>query len=118
MGNRFASDLQSRVNSGSPSISPQAAIQKALDYFQINTFAPLEIRERVSENHYIFENAGIALEPIPVKLVYEMLDDKSIRLAWNAKIYQLDAQNWWDVRIDAVNGENVGFSRSGHSLQL
>ena len=31
--------------------------------------------------------------------------DKSVNLAWNVKIYTLDAQNWWNVRIDAQTGQ-------------
>ncbi len=109
MGNRFASDLKSRVNTNQPSIAPSEAIQKVIDQFQITTTASLRLQEKVNDHHFIFGNEGIALEPIPVKLVYALLEDKSIRLAWNVKLYKLDAQNWWDVRIDAQTGEVLAY---------
>ena len=109
MGNRFASDLQSRVNSSAPSISPEDAIQKVINQFQLPSNSSLRIQEKVDDHYFIFENEDIALEPISVKLVYELLDDKTIHLAWNVKFYQLDAQHWWNVRIDAQNGEILAY---------
>ena len=109
MGNRFAADLQSRANASSPSISPDDALRKVMNHFNVTSSASLELSERVSDKHFIFENGGIALEPIPVKLVYELLDDKSIRLAWNVKLYQMDAQHWWNARVDAQTGELIAY---------
>lgn len=109
MGNCFVSDLQSRINASVPSITPDAAVQKVIGHFQIPAKAALQLREKVTNQFYIFEKEGIALEPIPVKLVYELLDDKSVRLAWNVKLYQQDAQNWWDVRVDAQTGAILAY---------
>ena len=104
MGNRFVTDLQSRVNTTSASISPEQAVQKVISHFQISPTATLKLYEKVNDHHFIFENEGIALEPITVKLVFELLDDESIRLAWNVALYKLDAQHLWVVRIDAQTG--------------
>ncbi len=109
MGNRFVADLKSRVNSSSPSITPEQAIQKVIDHFQINTSEVLRLQEKESDHHYIFKKDGIALEPIPVKLAYEPMDDKSVRLSWNVKLYELDAQHWWIARVDAQTGALLAY---------
>ena len=68
------------------------------------TTSNIELIETVSDNKFIFSNGGISLENIPVKLVYQTMDDSSLRLAWDLSIYLLDASHYYSVRIDAVNG--------------
>ncbi len=107
MGNRFVSDLVSKVNSTSPAISPEAAVQSVINHFKIETNQTLQLKERVSDQHYIFDKAGVALEDVSVKLVYQPLENKKVRLAWKVVFYEMDAQNWWNARIDAVTGEVI-----------
>ena len=52
----------------------------------------------------IFSNGNISLENIPVKLVFQKMEDNSLRLAWDLSIYLLDASHYYNVRIDATNG--------------
>ena len=64
----------------------------------------IELIENVSDNKFIFSDGGISLENIPVKLVFQTMEDNSLRLAWDLSIYLLDASHYYSVRIDAVNG--------------
>ena len=105
MGNRFIADLQAKVNASTPSIGPGIALQRLLDEFEIQTDIPLRLKQQINDHHFIFENDNLALEPIPVKLVYQAMPDKRVRLAWNVEFYQLDAQHWWNARIDAHTGD-------------
>ncbi len=43
--------------------------------------------------------------PIPVKLNYELAEDGLVKLVWNIEFYKMDAQNWWNVRVDATHGK-------------
>ncbi|MCX2739486.1 hypothetical protein [Pontibacter anaerobius] len=33
------------------------------------------------------------------------MGDGKLRLAWEVSIYELDAQNWWNILVDAITGE-------------
>ncbi len=110
IGNRFIPHLQENINGSVPTIEPVVALQKTIDQFNINTNGSLRLQNQVNAQHYIFDNSGIALEPINVKLVYQAMENKSVRLAWMVELYQLDAQHWWNARIDAQTGELLTFN--------
>ena len=55
-------------------------------------------------NSMIYSNGTISLDNIPVKLVFQKMEDNSLRLAWDLSIYLLDASHYYNVRIDATNG--------------
>jgi PKD repeat protein len=52
-----------------------------------------------------FLEAGWALEPMKVNLVYQVTESDEVRLAWEVRIYELSAQHRWNVRIDAQTGD-------------
>lgn len=106
MGNKFVPDVASKVNILQPSISPEAAVQAVMKRFKTATSdGPLLRLQEANEREVVFENAGIALEPIPVKLVCQPMPDQSVKLAWNVEFYELGGQNWWNARVDAQTGE-------------
>ncbi|OGX88928.1 metalloprotease [Hymenobacter glacialis] len=51
-----------------------------------------------------FSTGGISLRPISARLVYQPIADGGLALAWEVSIYEMDARNWWNVRIDAGTG--------------
>ncbi|GJM34350.1 MAG: hypothetical protein DHS20C18_33510 [Saprospiraceae bacterium] len=109
IGNRFVSNLASRVNTKNPAISMQQAVQSVKTHFNISAAAPLSLLEHKGDKEAIFDATGLALEPITVKLVYQPMPDKSVRLAWNVVYYELDAQHWWNARVDAVTGKVLDY---------
>ena len=54
----------------------------------------------------IFENAGYSLDPIPVELVYQIVNEKTgeTQLAWEVTFVELNQENWWCARVDATTG--------------
>ncbi|MEO1412483.1 MAG: T9SS-dependent M36 family metallopeptidase [Bacteroidota bacterium] len=104
MGNRFVSDLQSRINTTTPTLSPAEAIEAVLLHFQKRTDVTVKLQEKINDQYYVFSPDGFALEPVPVRLVYQTMEDRSVRLAWRVELYELDAYNWWNARIDAQTG--------------
>lgn len=103
-GNRFIKNLSTKVNTSNPQLSMEAAIQALITQFNIEYDGPIQLVERISEQEAIFDHEGIALEPIKVKLKYQKTDDNTVRLAWNVTLLTLDGQNWYNVRVDAVDG--------------
>ena len=104
-GNRFVSDLKEKINTSTPSISPEQAIQKVIDQFEIQTTGNIQIQSRPSDHEFIFSPEGLALEPIKVELVYEVVDNEKVQLAWKVQYYEINAQHWWNARIDATSGD-------------
>lgn len=106
IGNRFINNLNKKVNSSTPSLAPTEAVQKVMQRFELNNIdQQINLQSKISDHAYTFEPSGIALEPIKVNLVYQPTPDKTVRLAWMVELYQLDAQHWWNVRVDAQTGE-------------
>jgi extracellular elastinolytic metalloproteinase len=109
IGNRFTSDLANKITSSSPAIEPIEALQTVINKFHSTNSTPLRVQEKVNEKHSIFEQEGIALSPINVRLKYGVQKDNSIRLVWQVGFYQLDAQHFWNVQVDALDGEILDY---------
>ena len=103
-GFSFKKNISEKVNTTSPSISAATAINKAAESLGLSTTSNIELIETLSDNKFIFSDGGISLENIPVKLVFQTMEDNSLRLAWDLSIYLLDASHYYSVRIDALNG--------------
>tara|TARA_R110000850_G_scaffold277058_1_gene421905 strand:+ start:143249 stop:145852 length:2604 start_codon:yes stop_codon:yes gene_type:complete len=101
----FIPQLTQKVNTVSPSISPDEAIFQAATHLGLNTPSGLQLIESPEMNRYIYNNGGISQENIKVKLVFQPNEEKTfLRLAWDLDIYFLDGSHWYSVRIDAQNG--------------
>ena len=108
MGNRFITDLANKVNTSSPVIEVEDAIQKVATRFDIEIPTTLTFRE-VKKGFLLYENGDFALEPIRCKLVYEKISNSEVKLAWQVELYRLDGNHWWNARVDAVTGEMLDF---------
>lgn len=104
--NQFVSDLRSRVNSTKPVLTAGQAVQMAAEKLGLSLRAPLSTVKEIGgeAQAVLFSNGGISLEDIPAQLIYQPLDDGTVRLAWDLSIYEPNAQNWWSLRLDAANG--------------
>lgn len=109
LGNRFVPQLAQAVNTITPLISTEGAVNAVRAYFRIPASAPLKLLATPSSQEAVYEPADLALEPIRVKLVYQPLPDNQVRLAWNVDLYERSAQHWWMARVDALTGEVLDF---------
>ena len=100
----FSKNVSQKINTTNPSINASTAITKAAQALGLSNPTNLDIVETISGNSIIFSNGNISLENIPVKLVYQRMEDNNLRLAWDLSIYLLDASHYYNVRIDATNG--------------
>ncbi|MDG1329927.1 MAG: T9SS-dependent M36 family metallopeptidase [Flavobacteriaceae bacterium] len=103
----FSKDVSQKVNTTTPAISAATAIGNAALELGINSPTNLELLETVSVNSFIYSNGSISLENIPVKLVFQKMEDGSLQLAWDLSIYVLDASHYYSVRVDAVTGSVI-----------
>lgn len=89
-----------------PTLPAPEAVAAAARHVGLRLSAPLSVQARGTDasQQIIFSKAGISLEPIAARLVYQPLANGQLRLAWEVSIYTLDAQNWWNIRVDAATG--------------
>ena len=107
LNSTMISGLNQSFNTQSPALTPEQAVAASAQYLGLTFSDAL----RVLESHSgaavetVFSKGGISLDPIRVKLVYQPVSQQSVRLAWQVEIYPLDAQHWWNLRVDANTGK-------------
>ena len=106
VGNRLVANLAAKANTTTPAISAETAVQRAAQHLGLNITEPLTIQELVggTAQTVIFSEGNISLNAIPVSLVYQPTEANDIKLAWDIEIYELDADNYWSMRLDAITG--------------
>jgi hypothetical protein len=107
VANRFEKDLTKRIKTDKAKVTPEASVRTAARHLGLSLKQSLDVQRKAAskDNEIVFSTGGISLEPIPAKLVYQPMEDGSLRLAWEVSIYEKDALNWWNVRLDATSGE-------------
>ncbi len=102
----FLQGISQKINSVTPGLTPEQAINQATSQLGLDTPSGLEMIEQVGTNKYLFNSGNISQENINVKLVFQPNNDQtSLRLAWDLDIFILDGSHWYSVRIDAQTGE-------------
>ncbi|HPF10429.1 MAG TPA: T9SS-dependent M36 family metallopeptidase [Flavobacteriaceae bacterium] len=101
----FIANLAAKVNSSTPSITAASAISSAAQSLG-QTVGTLQLLGQ-DGFEYQFNDGGISLNHIPVKLVYQPLENGTVRLAWDLSIYLLDASHYYSLRVDALNGQVI-----------
>jgi subtilisin-like proprotein convertase family protein len=106
-GNRFYFDASINKSLNLPLIPQSEAISIVADYLGYTYNGNLAVVTNIGgpTKKIIFEKGDLSLENIPVSLVWQPVSANNLVLAWNVSIYEIAAQNWWNVRIDAVTGE-------------
>lgn len=102
--NRFITGVAAKVNTTIPGISVLEAISQVYNSLQIATPPQFSIVETVKANTYKLSD-GLQEDFISAKLVYQITEVRGLRLAWAFQFYAPNANNLWDLRIDAVSGD-------------
>jgi extracellular elastinolytic metalloproteinase len=102
-GNNFKSNIASKVNTTTPSITVIQGIASAYSKLVIPAIPNFVISETIDSRTFKISD-GLQEDPIAAKLVYQVMPNRSLKLAWYYQFYSPDAKNAWDIRIDATNG--------------
>jgi len=104
LGNRFAANLASRINTTTPALAPELAITRAAAHLgmEIDNLTLLA-NQGGATAEATFSQAGISRDPIPTQLRYLPIDG-GVRLVWSAVINRVDTPDWWTVHVDALTG--------------
>ncbi|HMR90061.1 MAG TPA: M36 family metallopeptidase, partial [Saprospiraceae bacterium] len=106
-GTRFVPNVGKSTKLITPVITSEKAVEFAALHFGYDLDGGIIVKEYKGgpSQEVIFEKSTLSLEDIPVKLVWQPIENGNIALAWSVSIYEVSAQNWWNVRVDALNGE-------------
>ncbi len=98
---------QKQAPSPQPSLSARDAIESAANHLQLERTAPLEALTPPvgAELATRFSRGGLSLDEIPARLNYVPTSDGPLRLAWNLVLRVPSNEHWWNLLVDAENGE-------------
>ena len=106
MAHRFVPELAAKVNTTQVSLSAVKALDLAIAQLDIADAQTPGLKEKTNEQNLIFEKGNVSKNDIPVSACYVVnIDGKSVRLAWNLTIAQINSADLWSIRVDAQTGE-------------
>ena len=102
---RFYPKVQTLVNTTSASISAYEAIEKAASYLKLDASERLSLLEQEGSHHFVFDGGAISNSKITVKRTYQVVEDGSLKLAWDFAIDMPINSDYWSLAVDANTGE-------------
>ena len=103
----FFKNLESNSAVSKPVLSAEEAAIFALnDKNKNSNITPTSNRlEKISSSQFenIFKNEKLAHDNIKVTLTWVVVNE-NLKLSWNVNWLTKDEQNWWNIRVDATNG--------------
>lgn len=101
--NNLIGNISQKVNTISPQISAQRAIENVVAQLNLGSLQDLQL---ISGNNkeFLFTNGNVSKVNIPVKLVYTLTEQDELKLSWDLSIHTKGGDNWWSVRVDAISG--------------
>lgn len=102
--NSFIKDLSSKVNATIPLLKPQTAITESVSQLRLGSVGNILLLEEKNTNKFLFSKSDVSNQNIPVELIYQPIEDGTLKLSWMLNIDQLDGIHWWNIRIDANTG--------------
>ncbi|PQB05218.1 T9SS-dependent M36 family metallopeptidase [Aureitalea marina] len=103
----FVPAARAKINTTNPSINAASAISRAAQKYGLGQPVNLEALEERPDGTLVFSDGQISMNEIPVKLVFQPMEDGGLRLAWDLSIFLLDGSHYYSARIDAQTGELI-----------
>ena len=106
-GNRFTRNLAGAVNTLSPTLNAQQAVEAACRQLNVEIKTPLRVKEKKSDIEVVFDKGNSVSSDIHVKLRFQKIKESQVHLAWDLNIDQPDGKDHWSVRVDALTGDII-----------
>ncbi len=106
INNAAAQAVERRVNATTPSIGAAQALGSVLARTAPGIPLPALVGVEDGGRLHRFDGTLLGNEPAVVQLVYQPVGEK-LRLAWNVNHYLADGSHWWNIRLDALSGEEL-----------
>jgi PKD repeat protein len=103
---RAERNISKRANATAPGMSSEQALQKVLDREERPFDLPAQVGQDAQRRQFIYDGTQFSNEAVKVQLMYQPTDDE-LRLVWEVSYYLPDGSHWWNIRVDAITGEEV-----------
>lgn len=101
----FIPNASSKINTVSPSLSVEEAITKGLMHLELqSTSGQLELKERISDRHFVFKAIEDSHNEIICRLNYMKDADDHLILVWQFAIDVKGSADYWSLGINAIDG--------------
>ncbi len=104
VGNRFVKNSAQKTNTSTPQLTVLQALDQATTQLDITTNHSFGIVSTPQINSYVISNEPNA-NTIKAQLVYQLMPNKQLVLAYDFIIDVPRQNHMWSVRIDASNGQ-------------
>ncbi len=105
--NGFYSDAAKNANAINPKLTADQAIEAAAKHLGLTLAETPQLEDKDSDRmRYTFTKAGISREKIKAELVL-VPQAEALQLAWNITIAPTSTSDWWNIRVDALNGRFI-----------
>ncbi len=98
--------LAKHVHTTTPLLSAQSALAIVLAKTAPGVALPMLLASEDAGRHLTFDGDALGEVPVKVQLMYQPMNDRLV-LVWNVNHYLPDGSHWWNVRIDAITGQEV-----------
>lgn len=103
----FVNNIAAKINTQKAGISANGAILATAQHLNLKEPAALaKTSYQLKENKVSITDASVSPEPIKVQLYYYVVNNE-VKLVYNTNWLDASTNNWWNVRVDASNGEVV-----------
>lgn len=102
-GDRLQRNAEGRAPSAIPSLDAPEALRRAAKELGLPVGEVL-VLGRPSATELLLSTAGISHEPVPARLMYQPVQDGTLRLVWDLTIRSTISPNWWHLGVDAISG--------------
>jgi hypothetical protein len=103
-GEDFIKNVNQKINTSTPSLNVTAALTGILQEIQNTQLSSIQVLE--SNGHdYKLSNGALTEDPIRAELVYFLVGQNELKLAWDYEFYSQDYAHLWSLKIDAVTGK-------------
>jgi extracellular elastinolytic metalloproteinase len=99
---RFMPHLSEKINATQPSITPEDALKRALTALGWQNTEGGILKEKPTNNTYIFEKNSVLQTESTVQLKYFSKNNETVQLCWDISLD--NGQEAWGVRVDALTG--------------
>ena len=107
VNNAFVPGLASAVNQAAPTLKANEAVAAAALHLGVELKALPQILDKGLEvgSQTTVDGAGLSLEKIDAQLMWLPVRAGDVRLVWNFQVQTLDYNHYYDMTVDAHNGE-------------
>jgi len=101
--NNFKKNISGKANTATPALTASQAAASAYAKLSVPGAPSFAVTETKDAKSFMLSD-GIQQDPISAKLVYQVLENEQLQLAWALQFYTPDGSHLWDLRVDAING--------------